>query len=341
MKKEGSSIVISLDKLDILDEIRENFYQNTGLIVSFHYPNVEEYDFYPVMEKNEYCQLIQSTPVGLKKCFESDKKALEDAKIQRDYCVYTCHAGLVNAVIPLEYKSEDLGSIYTGQVLIEHPREETFKNIYKTCEFSGVRYDVLKRAFFKTKVIEKEKLIFGIKLLSIMAHYLISVENELYLQKELFKKDKEILKHENEKITLQNELQNLSISILEYEKKAKNTHSIVNKNTLKNNHIVAKAQLFIKTNYHKKISLGDVAKAVYLSPNYFSSMFKKISGYTFSHYLLKTRITVAKKFLAETEMPIKEIVYNVGFEDYNYFNRIFKRIEGLPPAKFRKTHRNL
>jgi YesN/AraC family two-component response regulator len=52
---------------------------------------------------------------------------------------------------------------------------------------------------------------------------------------------------------------------------------------------------------------------------------------------MKLRVQAARDLLKQTSIPIKEIVYQVGFEDYNYFNRTFKRIEGIPPARFRQT----
>ena len=86
------------------------------------------------------------------------------------------------------------------------------------------------------------------------------------------------------------------------------------------------------------IRLDDVATAVFLSPNYFSSLFKKITGYTFSNYLMKLRVQAARDLLQQTSIPIKEIVYQVGFEDYNYFNRTFKKLQGIPPARFRQVN---
>lgn len=64
-QKKGT--VLSLEKLGFLDEIREVFYQNTRLIISFHHQKVGDFDFYPKYERNEYCRLLQSTPSGLKK----------------------------------------------------------------------------------------------------------------------------------------------------------------------------------------------------------------------------------------------------------------------------------
>ncbi|MBW1703181.1 MAG: helix-turn-helix transcriptional regulator, partial [Deltaproteobacteria bacterium] len=75
--------------------------------------------------------------------------------------------------------------------------------------------------------------------------------------------------------------------------------------------------------------MEDVARAVYLSPNYFSSLFKRVSGCTFRNYLVKKRIGAAKTFLVESGLPIKEIVRRTGFKDYNYFNRTFTAMEGI------------
>jgi transcriptional regulator GlxA family with amidase domain len=71
----------------------------------------------------------------------------------------------------------------------------------------------------------------------------------------------------------------------------------------------------MKANLHRDIRLIDVARAVYLSPSYFSTLFKEYTGYTFSIYLMKVRIDAAKSLLSDTDLAIKEIVKKVGFED--------------------------
>jgi len=337
-KKKG--IVLGLEKLGFLDELREVFYQNTGLIISFHHQKVGDYDFYPKFERNEYCSLLQSTPSGLKKCIESDSNALDKAKKDKKYCLYKCHAGLTNAAIHLEYKGMEIGSIFTGQILTTPPTEEQFNKIYRYVNNFGIPEKQLKKAFFSTKIVDEHKLIFGIKLLEVMSNYIISVEDEVFLQKEVLQKDKEILEYKNEKIELENELQKLRISILEYNKDTAQLNHDGNTIMDKNSHSIQNAQNFIKDNYFKNIMLNDVAESVYLSPNYFSTVFKEVSGYSFSFYLRKTRIKAAKRMLIETDLPIKEIVFAVGFDDYNYFNRIFKKAEGIPPAKFRLSNQN-
>ncbi len=327
----------TLRELGILDEIREIYYENTGMVISFHYFRSDnELDFFPLKQRSEFCKLIQSSECGMRKCIESDNKGLKNAKKIGYYNVYRCHAGLINVAIPLMYKGKDIGAIYTGQVLLDIPTERTFRELYKGLEQLDIGYNILKEAYLKVKTVDKERLHFCARLLFLIANYIISAEKEIFLQRDIIQKDRELYKKEKEKIKLEKELKDLSISILEFHKKTREDFNKIKKEDLKNDYIISKAQLFIKTNYDRNIKLESVAQAVYLSPNYFSSMFKKITGYTFSSYLVKKRINAAKELLKNTNFSIKEIVYMIGFEDYNYFNRAFRKVEKIPPAQYRK-----
>lgn len=327
-----------INKLEILDQIKEIYCHNTGMVISFHSPGIKyTLDFFPKKQRNYYCSLIQSTEEGMRKCKLSDIYGLSKAKEHGEYCIYRCHAGLIDVAIPLMYKGRDIGSIYTGQVLTEEPTKERFEKLYRTLSNLDLDRSILREHYFKVKVMDKERLIFCVRLLALIGNYIITFENELNLQKEIIEKNRELHRKEREKIKLEKALRELSISILEFEKNSiKDATALYSENSRKNN-IISKAQLFIKSNYNKHIMLKDVSAAVYLSPNYFSAMFKKVSGYTFSKYLVRKRIDVAKKYLNETDIPIKNIVSKVGFEDYNYFNRSFKKLIGVPPAQFRKS----
>ncbi len=326
-----------LNTLEILDKIREIYYQNTGMVISFHSPGIKyTLDFFPKTKKSDYCSIIQSKKEGMKRCTQSDIYGLKEAKKSNDYFIYECHAGLTDVAIPLVYRGRDIGSIYTGQVLTQKPTENGFEKLYKRLSFLGIDRQSLRECYFRIKVVEREKLEYFVKLLALIGNYIITAENELFLQQKIIEKNRELHRKENEKVKLEKALKDLSISVLEFEKKATQEFEAVYGRNSRNNDIISKAQLFIKSNYSKNIRLVDVAAAVYLSPNYFSSLFKKITGFTFSQYLVQKRIDSAKKLLARSDIPIKEIVYKVGFDDYNYFNRTFKRIEGIPPAEYRK-----
>ena len=64
---------------------------------------------------------------------------------------------------------------------------------------------------------------------------------------------------------------------------------------------------------------------------------KEELGCTAIEYLMKYRITVAKKQLAFTDVPIKDVANMVGFKTVQHFGRIFKKITDTTPAEFRKT----
>ncbi len=108
----------------------------------------------------------------------------------------------------------------------------------------------------------------------------------------------------------------------------------------KEQEIVEKTIKFIKNNYRGKITLQTLADKVFLSPYYFSRIFKKSMGYSPIQYVNITRIQRAKELLKESDITISEISEKLGFFDVFYFSSLFKRIEGLSPLQYRKTLRN-
>lgn len=92
---------------------------------------------------------------------------------------------------------------------------------------------------------------------------------------------------------------------------------------------------YIDENYRGNISLTGTAQALYMNPNYVSHLFKKEAGVTFVNYITQKRIEDAKKLLAETEMPQTDIAVEVGFNDYFYFIKTFKKLTGMTPGQYR------
>ena len=137
---------------------------------------------------------------------------------------------------------------------------------------------------------------------------------------------------------LKNDLQQLSILVLKDKVVTTTDSNSMLEANIQKSTIVKRAQEFIRKNFNLQLTLSDVANAVYLSPNYFSTIFKEISGENFSTYLNSIRIEKAKRLLVETAIPIKQIVPMTGFKDYNYFNRVFKNMVKTPPATFRQIH---
>ena len=96
-----------------------------------------------------------------------------------------------------------------------------------------------------------------------------------------------------------------------------------------------KAITFISKNYANSLTLEYVASQVHLNPAYFSSLFKKESGFSFKEYLNMVRIEESKRLLTNTDYTIVDIAIAVGFEDQSYFSKVFKKYTGVTPKQFR------
>lgn len=99
-------------------------------------------------------------------------------------------------------------------------------------------------------------------------------------------------------------------------------------------------QEYIRKNLsNKKLSLNDVASAVYLSYSYLSRIFPMLLGENFSKYLSRVRVETACRLLRETDMRISRILDEVGYDNQSYFIKIFRHFKNMTPVEYRKMHR--
>jgi YesN/AraC family two-component response regulator len=98
-----------------------------------------------------------------------------------------------------------------------------------------------------------------------------------------------------------------------------------------------RAVAFIDDHYSERIRLADVAAAAWLSPGYLSEILKAKLGKTFTDYLAEVRVQHSKDLLVRTAIPIAEIATRVGFSDQSHFTKVFTRVTGTSPARFRRS----
>lgn len=96
-----------------------------------------------------------------------------------------------------------------------------------------------------------------------------------------------------------------------------------------------KAITYIVERYQDDVSLEDVAEHVHLNPYYFSKVFKQQTGETFIDYVTRLRLEKAKVLMENLELSLKEVCYQVGYNDPNYFSRVFKKVTGMTPTEYR------
>lgn len=100
--------------------------------------------------------------------------------------------------------------------------------------------------------------------------------------------------------------------------------------------IVKQIQEFIMCNFSdKNLSTQTIASAVCRSPTYISALFKEKTGITINQHIQNVRMEEASRMLKNPSLTVYQIAESVGYEDSNYFAKLFKKHSGLRPSEFR------
>lgn len=102
-----------------------------------------------------------------------------------------------------------------------------------------------------------------------------------------------------------------------------------------NSQIIERAKIIMTENVMRKIDIKEIAENLGTSYSWFRKAFKNHTGYSPAQYFQELKLKKAKELLAETQLPIKEIVYDLDFSSYDYFFSFFKRRSGYTPSEYR------
>ena len=115
------------------------------------------------------------------------------------------------------------------------------------------------------------------------------------------------------------------------------TDQVFNLTNVKHADVIYRAVDFIRKNYMNRITLEETAARVYLSPAYFSRIFKEEMGCNFNAYVNAVRVEAAKKLLLNDKVALVDVSTLAGFEGQSYFSKVFKKIAGTTPGRFREA----
>jgi AraC family transcriptional regulator len=93
---------------------------------------------------------------------------------------------------------------------------------------------------------------------------------------------------------------------------------------------------FIEENLCQNITFRDIAEHVHVSPFHFARVFKLTTGKTPRRFVTERRIHIAKKRLAETDEPIANVAYELGFRSQSHFTSVFSKYVGVTPKAYRR-----
>ncbi|QQZ59484.1 response regulator [Paenibacillus sonchi] len=102
--------------------------------------------------------------------------------------------------------------------------------------------------------------------------------------------------------------------------------------------VVEKSMRYIEANYHKDLSIEEVAEVADLSISHFCTLFKQISGYTFLEFVTHCRMEKAKYILQNSNVKVYQVAPLVGYQDPRYFTQVFKKATGKTPTEYREEN---
>ena len=97
---------------------------------------------------------------------------------------------------------------------------------------------------------------------------------------------------------------------------------------------------YVQKNFHRNISISELAENVSFSPSYFSRLFRRAANTTPAEYIISVRLANAKLLLAESDLTVSEIAEMCGFSDASYFSFYFKKTFKATPTEYRLTKKS-
>ena len=92
---------------------------------------------------------------------------------------------------------------------------------------------------------------------------------------------------------------------------------------------------YVKDHLGEDITVTQIAEELHFNPQYLMRTFKAKSGLSIMEYITQTRLEYAKQILRDTDLPIKSVALMVGYSDYAYFTRVFRKETGRTPSVYR------
>jgi len=275
-----------------------------------------------------FCEEVRKDKGLSRFCEKCDSRGgLEAARNQEAY-IYVCHIGVVDFAIPIVVDGQYLGALMAGQVRLEDKANQN-----KLERIVSKKYQIDLEEYPDLKALHDQLHIMSLSKIESVAQMMYHIIN--YIVEEAVLKTQ--LNETNQKLTTSNEISTKKIEKLQ--DPIEKPDSAVNQSSTKS--ILLKPALdYIDEHYREKIYLDDMAYRCNISPSYFSRLFKRELGLTYSSYINKVKVKKAKELLEETNLPIINISLDLGYDDCGYFIKIFKKNYGVTPANYRKTYNN-
>lgn len=266
-----------------LKELMKSFYMLSGIrFVLF------DNAFKPILSYPEndcmFCSIMKSHTTTRRKCNYADRRQCEKCEKENKLVLYKCHAGLVEAVLPLHENEKIIGYLMFGQITDNADKSELFSRAQRLSDELEFDMALLTRGIDSIRYKTSEQIRSAAKIMEACTSYIIN---------------RELI-------------------------------------TPENNKIFEDAKEYIEEHLGDTLDVENVCEALNVGRTKLYEIFKKEIKMGVSKYILRRRMHRAKKLLKTTDLSIPEIADSVGFADYNYFGRVFKKTYGKSPRSYKK-----
>lgn len=283
---------------ELINKIAQDFAQATGLAVVV--VNIHGDEISELFNFTPFCQLMRQHPQHSTRCRMSDRCVGLEASKSDQPCIYRCHAGLTDFSIPLVIAGHLVGFVLCGQVRLSNDVE--LVNILNVDDRWQADPELLNE-FRNVPEMDYSRVIASADLLKLI------VENCLKKQLNFV-----VIKDNPQ----QSEANKTTRGPTPHDSKMK------------------KALRYIDAHLSDDLRLEDVASHVYLSPYYFSKLFKKYQGIGFNAWVNRQRMVSARELLCHSDWSIASIARNLGFSQTSYFCKVFRQTYQVTPQAYRQ-----
>ncbi|MHB9035989.1 MAG: sensor histidine kinase [Armatimonadota bacterium] len=190
------------------------FHQATGMTISF-YDDSGQVVFYPAEKRCAFCHLIQSTPEGRSRCQSSDANAAEEALCTGKPKAYTCHAGLVDVVVPVVVAGKRVGCFFSGQSLLQPQTAMGYQEIRTKINDLDIDPDRLWDAYQMVPTVDESRLEIAMGLLSVICNHLVEQEIALRNERALALEQRKLRKAAEERTCLERDLREMELRLIQ------------------------------------------------------------------------------------------------------------------------------
>jgi AraC-like DNA-binding protein/ligand-binding sensor protein len=278
------------------------------------------------IHSSPYCWCVKSSPELTARCIETENWRTQEAGRRGEPFLHTCYAGVTDLIVPLFSDGRQIGALFFGQTLAG-TEAELEKSIDELVSSFNLPPDRLRAAAEKMPRVSGARLKASSAVVTLLKDYLEQAYEvaELRREKTALMGGDEALDEARTKINV-GEIPTFLIEQLQLKIMQLNAPQ------------VKKALATLKRNYWTNPSHREVARLCAMSESQFSREFRRLTGMTYRHCLLATRLEAAFYLIKKHLLTIEEASAAVGYENSASMQRAFKKFTGLSPRQYIRSY---